>query len=234
MNAGAYADVLRPQEALRRSDDAGARPQRVLLADDHVIFRQGLRGLLERAGFDIVGEAGDGREAVRLTQEHSPDVAILDLAMPLLDGSDAAREIARASPETRTILLTMHSEEPYIVKALQAGIRGYVLKTQSATELVGAIREVVQGGIYLSPDVSSAIAHAYQNKSDALFSNLTARERQVLQLVAEGKTTKEVAQLLGISVKTADSHRTRIMTKLGIHDTAGLVRYAIRQGLIQP
>ena len=128
----------------------------------------------------------------------------------------------------------MHSEEPYIVKALQTGIRGYVLKTQTAADLIGAILEVVRGGIYLSPGVSQAIAQAYLGKNEVFSNHLTSRERQVLQLVAEGKTTKEVAQNLGISAKTADSHRTRIMTKLGIHDTAGLVRYAIRRGLIQP
>jgi DNA-binding NarL/FixJ family response regulator len=232
--AAKHQDVSRWQDTPRERRDDVARSYRVLLADDHVIFRQGLKGLLERAGFEVVAEAGDGREAVRLTQEHSPEVAILDLAMPLLDGSGAAKEIAQTSAGTRTILLTMHSEEPYIVNALRAGVRGYVLKTQSATELVGAIREVARGGIYLSPTVSSTIAHAYQAKTEALSNNLTSREREVLQLVAEGKTTKEVAQLLGISAKTADSHRTRIMTKLGIHDTAGLVRYAIRQGLIQP
>ncbi len=211
---------------------AGTR--RVLLADDHAIFRQGLKGLLEREGFDVVAEAGDGREAVRLTQEIRPDVAILDLSMPFLDGADAAKEIAQISPETRTILLTMHSEEPYVVKALQSGLRGYVLKAQSAADLVGAIEEVVRGGIYLSPGVSQAIAQAYMMGNETHPNSLTLRERQVLQLVSEGKTTKEVAQVLGISPKTADSHRTRIMTKLGIHDTAGLVRYAIREGLIQP
>ena len=211
---------------------AGIR--RVLLADDHAIFRQGLKGLLEREGFHVVAEAGDGREAVRLTQEIRPDVAILDLAMPFLDGTDAAKEIAHISPETRTILLTMHSEEPYVAKALQSGLRGYVLKTQSAADLVGAIEEVVRGGIYLSPGVSQAIIQAYMIGNETHPSSLTLRERQVLQLVSEGKTTKEVAQVLGISPKTADSHRTRIMTKLGIHDTAGLVRYAIREGLIQP
>jgi two-component system, NarL family, response regulator NreC len=213
---------------------AVARPYRVLLADDHQIFRQGLRGLLERTGFTVVAEAGDGREAVRLAQEHGPDVAILDIAMPLLDGSGAAQEIARTSTGTRTILLTMHSEEPYVVAALQAGVRGYVLKTQSATELVTAIQEVMRGGIYLSPDVLPVIAHAYQTKNQALADHLTLRERDVLLLVAEGKTTREAAQLLGISAKTVDTHRTRIMTKLGIHDTAGLVRYAIRHGLIRP
>lgn len=211
-----------------------AGTHRILLADDHAIFRQGLKGLLEREGFHVVAEAGDGREAVRLTQEIKPDVAILDLAMPFLDGTDAAKEIAQISPETRTILLTMHSEEPYVVKALQSGLRGYVLKTQSASDLVGAIEEVARGGIYLSPGVSQAIAQAYMMGSETHPNSLTLRERQVLQLVSEGKTTKEVAQVLGISPKTADSHRTRIMTKLGIHDTAGLVRYAIREGLIQP
>lgn len=233
-HADAHPAASPGQDTSGESHDDAARPRRVILADDHVIFRQGLRGLLERAGFDVVAEAGDGHEAVRLTREHSPDVAILDFAMPLLDGSSAAEEIARTSAETRTILLTMHAEEPYIARALQSGVRGYVLKTQSATELVGAIREVVQGGFYLSPAVSSTIAHVYQAKNEALSDHLTLRERQVLQLVAEGKTTKEVARLLGISAKTADSHRTRIMTKLGIHETAGLVRYAIRHGLIQP
>ena len=211
-----------------------AASHRVLLADDHVIFRQGLKGLLEREGFEVVAEAGDGREAIQLTQQHSPDVAILDLAMPLLNGLDAAEEISQVSPQTRMILLTVHTEEPYIAKALQTGIKGYVLKTQSATELVGVIQEVLRGEIYLSPGVSGTIAQAYLARNEATSNNLTLRERQVLQLVAEGKTTKEVAQLLGISAKTADSHRTRLMTKLGIHDTAGLVRYAIRQGLIQP
>ena len=214
--------------------DTIAAPHRVLLADDHAIFRQGLKNLLEREGIHVVAEVGDGREAVRLTQQLSPDVAILDLSMPVLDGADAAEEIARISPQTRTILLTMHSEEPYVAKALQAGIKGYVLKTQNAVDLLGAIQEVVRGGVYLSPGVSSVMVQAYQPRAEATFNHLTLRERQVLQLVAEGKTTKEVAQLLGISAKTADSHRTRIMAKLGIHDTAGLVRYAIRQGLIQP
>lgn len=208
-------------------------PFRILLADDHVIFRQGVKGLLEREKFEVVAEAGDGHEAVRLAREASPDVAILDLAMPRLNGLDAAQEIAQFSARTRTILLTMYSEDFYIAKALQAGIRGYVLKTQTAADLVHAIREVMRGGIYLSEGVSRTLVQAYVMKNSP--SNLlTPRKRQVLQLIAEGKTTKEVAQLLGISVKTAESHRTRIMGKLDIHDTAGLVRYAIRQGLIRP
>lgn len=208
-------------------------PLRVVLADDHAIVRQGVRGLLEREGFDVVAEAGDGREAARLTQELGPDVAVLDLVMPQQDGLDTAQEIAQVSPGTRTILLTAHAEEPYVVRALQAGIKGYVLKSQTAVELVGAIEEVMRGGIYFSPGVSGAIVQAYQARHEATTNHLTARECQVLQLVAEGKTTKEVAQLLGISAKTADSHRSRIMSKLDIHDTAGLVRYAIRQGLVR-
>lgn len=213
---------------------ARAKPLRILLADDHAIFRQGVRSLLEREGFEIVAEAGDGQEAIRLAKEASPDVAILDLAMPGINGTDAAPKIADVSPQTRMILLTMYSEEPCIASALQAGMMGYVLKSQSATDLVQAIREVVAGGMYLSPGVSQSIARAYLNKHDSSASSLTSRESQVLRLVAEGKTTREVAESLGISVKTAESHRTRIMGKLDIHDTAGLVRYAIRQGVIQP
>lgn len=207
---------------------------RILLADDHVIFRQGVRGLLEREGFEIVAEAGDGEEAIRLAAELTPDVAILDFAMPRLNGPDAARKIAKISPQTRLILLTMYSEESCISSALQAGMRGYVLKTQSATDLTRAIADVMDGGMYLSPGVSQSIARAYLEQHEPLMNPLTSREREVLRLVAEGKTTKNIAELLGISAKTAESHRTRIMTKLNIHDTAGLVRYAIREGLIQP
>ena len=209
-------------------------PIQVLLADDHLIVRQGLKALLEREGFTVVGEAVDGHEAVRLAQALHPDVAVLDLAMPLLNGLDTAREILRISPRTRTILLTMHPEDHYIFEALRAGIEGYVLKTQAAEDLVRAIREVFRGMIYLSPGVSRAVVQAYLTKADLPPDSLAPRERQVLQLVAEGKTTKEIAVLLGISVKTAESYRSRIMQKLDIHETAGLVRYAIRRGLIQP
>ena len=209
-------------------------PIQVLLADDHLIVRQGLKALLEREGFTVVGEAVDGHEAVRLAQALHPDVAVLDLAMPLLNGLDTAREILRISPRTRTILLTMHPEDHYIFEALRAGIEGYVLKTQAAEDLVRAIREVFRGMIYLSPGVSRAVVQAYLAKTDLPPDPLAPRERQVLQLVAEGKTTKEIAVLLGISVKTAESYRSRIMQKLDIHETAGLVRYAIRRGLIQP
>ncbi len=207
---------------------------RVLLADDHRIFRQGVRALLEREGFHVVGEAADGHEAIQMAGNLTPDVAVVDLGMPLLNGLDAAREITRVSPRTRTILLTMHAEDPYVARALHAGIRGYVLKSQAAEDLVQAIREVARGAVYLSPGISETVVEAYLAKRDLPPDPLTPREHQVLQLVAEGKTTKEVAALLGVSVKTAESHRMRIMTKLDIHETAGLVRYAIRQGLVRP
>ena len=209
-------------------------PLRILLADDHEIFRQGLRALLEREGFHVAGEAADGHGAIQMAAQLTPDVAVVDLAMPLLNGLDAAREIARVSPRTRTILLTMHAEDPYVAKALQAGIRGYVLKSQAAEDLIQAIREVSRGAVYLSPGVSESVVEAYLAKRDLPLDPLTPRERQVLQLIAEGKTTKQVAALLGVSVKTAESHRMRIMTKLNIHETAGLVRYAIREGLVRP
>jgi DNA-binding NarL/FixJ family response regulator len=206
----------------------------VLLADDHQIVRQGLKGLLEREGFKVVGEATDGREAVRLAGKNHPDVAVIDLVMPALNGVDAAREMLRSAPRLKAILLTMHTEDPYVLEALRAGVSGYVLKTQAADDLVQAIREVTRGSIYLSPGISRTVVDAYRSKTDLPPDPLSPREREVLQLVAEGKTTKEVAAILGISVKTAESHRTRIMSKLNIHETAGLVRYAIRRGLIQP
>ena len=209
-------------------------PIRVLLADDHQIMRQGLKNLLEREGFAVVAEASDGRDAIRLAETSHPDVAVLDLAMPALNGVDAGREITRASPRTKAILLTMHKEDPYVLQALNAGISGYVLKSQAAEDLVQAIREVARGSMYLSPGVSRAVVDAYRAKTDLPPDPLSPREREVLQLVAEGKTTKEVAAILGVSVKTAESHRTRIMEKLDIHETASLVRYAIRRGLIQP
>jgi DNA-binding NarL/FixJ family response regulator len=205
----------------------------VILADDHQIFRQGLRALLERERFDVVGEAPDGREAVQLAERLKPDVVVLDFVMPLLNGLDAATQIQRVSPKTRCILLTMYTEDQYVLEALRAGLRGYVIKTQAAADLVRAIREVLQNGVYLSPGISRTLVDAYLSGTAMPADPLTPRERQVLQLVAEGKTTKEVAMVLGLSVKTAETHRTKIMRKLEIHETAGLVRYAIRRGLVQ-
>ena len=205
----------------------------ILLADDHTMVRQSLRRMLEsQNGFHIVAEASDGLEAVRMAGKHQPDVAVLDLSMPSLNGVDAGREIRRASKGTKILLLTVHSEASYVLEALQWGFAAYVLKTQAADDLVQAIHEVLRGKMYLSPGVSRTVVDAYRNGTSVPRDPLSAREREVLQLVAEGKTTKEIAALLGVSVKTAESHRTHIMTKLNIHATAGLVRYAIRKGLV--
>ncbi len=209
-------------------------PLHVLLADDHVVVRQVLRALLERAGFEVVGEAGNGQEAIRLAEELQPDVAVLDVAMPLLNGIDAAHGITKVSPRTKTVLLTMYTEGHNVLEGLRAGVRGVVVKSRAIDELLQAIHAVCRGDRYLSPDVSNVIADWYVASGDERGPHLRDRERQVLQLVAEGKTTKEVATILGISVKTAESHRMKIMERLDIHDTAGLVRYAIREGLIQP
>jgi len=209
-------------------------PIRIVLADDHVLVRQGLKSLLEREHFQVMAEASDGQDAVRLTETHHPDLAILDISMPTLNGIDAARSLARSAPKTKIILLTQHEEEQYIHEALEAGVRGYVLKNQVANDLIHAIRQVCRGEFYLSPGISRAVMEAYRSKSERPADPLTVRERQVLQLIAEGKSTKDTASVLGISVKTAESHRMRLMQKLNIHETASLVRYAVRRGLIQP
>ena len=207
---------------------------RILLADNHVLVRQGLRALLERQGCQVVSEASDGQEALRLAQKTHFDVAILDVSMPTLNGIDAARELQRYSPKIKTILLTRHDEDPYVSEALRAGVKGYVLKDQMLDDLVLAMREVCRGGIYLSPGISRAVVDAYRSKTDVTVDPVSSRERQVLQLVGEGKSSKEIATILGISAKTVETHRARLMQKLGIHDAIGLVRYAIRRGLIQP
>jgi DNA-binding NarL/FixJ family response regulator len=205
---------------------------RVLLADDHGIFRQGLRAFLEREGFDIVGEASDGREAIQLCERLQPEVAVLDVSMPLLNGIDAAREIARRCPRTKAVLLTVHTEETIVLQSLRAGVSGFVLKQRSAEELVSAIREVCKGEIFLSVGICRTVVEAFVHKTELPAEPLSDRERHVLQLVAEGKTTKETASILEISPKTAEFHRANIMEKLGIHNIAGLVRYAIHLGLI--
>jgi DNA-binding NarL/FixJ family response regulator len=206
-----------------------------LLADDHVLVRQGLRSLLENAGFQVLGEASDGHQAVTMAQRLLPDVAILDLGMPVLNGVDAARQIL-ASIDTgiKVILLTMYTDTSYVVAALSAGVHGYVLKSNAASSLIEAIREVLKGNTYLSPGISRLVIETSRGEDDPDAEPLSGRERQVLQLVAEGMSTKAIAEVLSISVKTAESHRTRIMQKLNIHDTASLVLYAIRRGIIQP
>ncbi len=208
-------------------------PLQIVIADDHTVVRQGLRALLEREQFSVVGEAGDGQEAVRLVEKLKPAVAVLDVAMPVLNGIDAAREISRLNPRTKTILLTMLTEDHYVLESLRAGVKGYVLKSNSSEELVDAIRDACDGKVYLTPAASTAVVQAFVALSAAAPPELTEREREVLQLIAEGKTSKEIAGKLGITWRTAESHRTHLMEKLGIHDIAGLVRYAIRHGLIQ-
>ena len=197
-------------------------------------MRQGLRDLLQRNGFEVVAEAADGREAVRLAGDLRPQVVVLDVAMPMLNGLDAARALLRQPAPPAVVLLTLHREDQYVLDALRTGVQGYVLKNQAPEDLVEAIREVAKGSVYLSPSIARVVVDAFLHKGGPPADPLSPREREVLQLVAEGKTTKEVAQVLGISVKTADSHRSRLMEKLEIHETASLVRYAIRRGLVQP
>ena len=207
---------------------------RVLVADDHPVVRQGLKSLLTREGFSIVGEAADGREALRQVEAVHPEVALLDLGMPGLNGLDAAREIMQSSAGTKVVILTQHTEEPYILEALRAGVHGYVLKSQSVSDVVQAIRDVTRGKLYVSPTISEVVVSAYRGERRLPADLLTTREREVLQLVAEGKSTKMIAEILGIAQKTAESHRSHLMVKLGIHQVAGLVRYAVRRGLVQP
>ena len=206
---------------------------RVILADDHVLVLEALKLLLEGAGLQIVGEARDGQELIHLAAKCSPDVAVIDFSMPLLNGIDAVCELKRTAPLTKSILLTRHEEDQYLIEALRAGVRGYVLKTQAASDLVHAIRLVCRGDVYLSPGMSRAVVDAFLSKTEPPSDPISPREREVLQLIAEGKSTKEVASLLGISVKTADSHRSRLMQKLDVHEVASLVRYAVRKGVVQ-
>jgi DNA-binding NarL/FixJ family response regulator len=206
----------------------------VVLGDDHPLVRQGVRRLLDGREFEIVGEGSDGLEVIELAQRLRPDVILLDLSMPTLNGIGAVRELSKVAPASKVIVLTMHTEEHYILEALRAGVKGCVSKTQAPEYLLQAIREVCRGGVYLSPSVSGVVVQGYLANTEAPYDPLTDRERQVLQLIAEGKTTKEVAVILGVSVKTAESHRSSLMSKLDIHSTAEVVRYAIRRGMVTP
>ena len=206
---------------------------RIILADDHVMIRQCLKKHLQSEGFAVLGEAGDGDEAVELVLALHPQIAVLDYCMPRLNGIDAAREIVRRSPSTKTILLTAYGEDHYVVAALRVGVVGYVLKSKAIHELAAALGEVEKGNLYLSPSISRAVVQEMLNKNTTPAEILSPRERQVLQLIAEGKTTKEVGVHLNISTKTAESHRSNIIEKLNNQQTPGLVRYAIRHGLVQ-
>jgi two-component system response regulator NreC len=210
-------------------------PLSIVLADDHPIFRQGLKSLLEKDGFTVVGECADGMEAIKLAEKFRSDIVILDFSMPRLNGLDAAKEIRRSSPRSKVILLTVHREEQYVLAAINAGIKGYVLKSEAAAALADAIREVTRGNAYLSPGIAQVAVDSFVVKSvDGPAEILSPRELQVLQLIAEGNTAKEIAALLTLTVKTAESYRTALMGKLDIHETANLVRYAVRRGLVKP
>ena len=202
---------------------------RVLIADDHALVREGIGILITRGGFTVVAEASNGQEALAHASRCQPDMAVLDMSMPIMNGLETAQELRKLSPQTRSIVLSRHDGVNYVLAAMRAGIKGYVLKSQSVVELLQALNDVSTGGVYLSPGVSGVVVDAVRSNSAVPDEDpLTGRERQVLKLIAEGYSTKECATVLGISVKTADSHRTRLMGKLGIHGTAGLVRYAVR------
>ena len=206
---------------------------RILLADDHPILRSGLRTLLEARGMTVIAEASNGHEAIQSVRTLEPDIAILDIGMPGLNGADTARLLAREAPQVKVILLTVHSDDAYVVEALRAGVKGYVLKSQATEDLLEAIEAVLSGAVYLSPALAPVSLERLTTGFTARGQVLTPREREVLQLIAEGHTTKEVGSVLGISAKTAETHRTRIMLKLDVHETAGLVRHAVRMGLVQ-
>jgi DNA-binding NarL/FixJ family response regulator len=203
-----------------------------VLADDHVVVRQGIKAILENEGMLVVGEAPDGRTAIKLCESTLPDLAILDVSMPLLNGLDACREIRRSCPEISVLLLTMHPDESYVVAGIRAGVSGYVLKHSAAVNLLEAIDCVTRGEMYLSPTVSRIVVNALLSNVNGEEEPLSAREREVLQLIAEGRSMRAIGEALGISARTAETHRTRIMEKLDIHNVAGLVRYAIKNGLI--
>ncbi|HEY7160893.1 MAG TPA: response regulator transcription factor [Acidobacteriota bacterium] len=209
---------------------------KILLADDHQLLREGLRSLLEKQhGFQIVAEAENGRKAVELAKETNPALIIMDLNMPDLNGIEATRRILKESPRIKIIALSMHSDKRYVTRALQAGATGYVLKDNAFDELTKAIQRVMQHRIYLSPEINQVVVKEYLEKSKQLdqpaYSVLTEREREVVQLIAEGKSTKEIAAILKISVKTVETYRQRTMDKLNINNIADLIKFAIREGL---
>jgi DNA-binding NarL/FixJ family response regulator len=220
-------------------------PIRVLLADDHVLMRRGMRSWLQSMpGVEVVGEAGDGREALRQIAKVRPDVVLMDVGMPGLNGLDATARVTKDFPRVRVLILSMHANEEYVLQALRAGAGGYLLKDAEPEELEVALKAVGRGKTYLSPTVSQGMISDYLRRVGAAAvgdapaadesSPLTARQREILQLVAEGHTTKKIAALLYLSEKTVESHRLRLMRQLNIHDIAGLVRYAIRTGLVMP
>ena len=214
-------------------------PLRLLLADDHTVVRQGLRKLLEdRPDWHVVAEAPNGREAVRLAEEHQPDVAILDVAMPILNGIEATRQIARRVPKTRILVLSMHADEAYVSEILQAGATGYLLKDSADTDLAQAVHAVSQGKSFFSPAIARVMAdnfvrHPGERGVVDRYQSLSEREREIFQLVAEAHTNKEIAALLHVSSSTVETHRAHIMDKLDLHSAAEIVLYAVRRGIIR-
>lgn len=212
------------------------KPIRVLLADDHALVRSGIRALLERVPeVQIVAEASDGREALRLIKGHQPDVALIDIAMPRLNGLEVVARVAKDFPKVRMIILSIYASEEYVWQALRSGAAGYLLKGANTIDLEQAVKAVERGETYLSPPISKQVIKDYVQRAGGegtLFERLTPRQREVLQLIAEGYTTKAIAQMLKVSVKTVETHRAQLMDRLGIYDVAGLVRYAIRIKLV--
>jgi DNA-binding NarL/FixJ family response regulator len=211
---------------------------RILLADDHTLLRAGIRSLLEKMpGVEVVGEAADGREALSLVKAHSPNIVLMDIAMAGLNGLDATARVIKDFPQVRVIILSMHANEEYVLQTLRAGAAGYLLKDAATAELEMAIQAVARGDIYLSPAISKRVIDDYIGRTSGQKGSpeqLTSRQREILQLVAEGKTTKEIAFLLNLSIKTVETHRTQLMDRLNIHDVPGLVRHAMRLGLVPP
>lgn len=211
---------------------------RLLLADDHALVRQGLRKILEeRPEWQVIGEAGDGRETVKMVLEERPDVAVVDIGMPMLNGIDATRQIVRKWPDARVLMLSMHKDEPYVARALQAGVKGYLLKDSVGADLIRAVDVVSKDQPFFSPSIAAAMVNDYVRRlTDAQvvdpYDGLSDREREIFQLIAEAHSNKDIATILGISPATVETHRARILQKLDIHNAAELVLYAVRRGII--
>ena len=211
---------------------------RIVLADDHIVMRSGLRLLLERQpNLEVVGEAADGRQAVALSESAHPDVVIMDIAMPNLNGIEAARQIVNHNPRTAIAILSMHSDESYVIRALKAGARAYLLKDSAEADLLAAVRALTEGKSFFSPAISRILVEDYMRQLESrgaedTYELLTNREREILQLLAEGKTNKEVANMLNLSLYTVETHRTHILQKLNLHSVPELILYAVRKGII--